>query len=124
MDEFKNIRYKINIKDIKSSYITKKLFSFLSRKQKLDIIMYNKNLQKILSIGIKDYKKIYGKYIIGEKNGKGKEFLSNTDKLIFEGEYLNWKKNGKGKEYYKNYNLKFEGEYLNGQKMEKEKNII
>ena len=54
-----------------------------------------------------------GEYLIGERNGKGKEYYSNG-KLKFEGEYLNGKKFGKGKEYYSNGKLKYEGEYLNG----------
>ena len=49
-------------------------------------------------MNIKYYKKISGKYKIGEKNGKGKEYLIESNKLIFEGEFLNGKKNGKCKE--------------------------
>ena len=80
----------------------------------------------------------------GLKNGKGKEYQYNNNKIIiiFDGEYLKGKKwNGKGyfckgeenknninviyelkkgkgliKEYYDNGKLKFEGEYLNGEK--------
>ena len=44
MDEFGDIKYKINIRDIKFSYIIKKIFSFLIEKRKLNIIMYNKEL--------------------------------------------------------------------------------
>ena len=106
----------INFQDIKSTYIRNNILSFLSEKQKLIIIIYNKKLQKMLSIDIKDYKKNTNKYKIGEKNGKGKEFLIKTNKLIFEGEYLNGKRNGKGKEYNYNGKLIFEGEYLNGQR--------
>ena len=52
-----------------------------------------------------------GKYIKGERNGKGKEYHNNE--LIFEGEYLNNKRwNGKGKEY-DNYRLIYEGENAN-----------
>jgi len=47
MNEFKDIKYKINVRDIKSSYIKKKIFSFLSEKQLLNLIKYNKELQKI-----------------------------------------------------------------------------
>ena len=36
--------------------------------------------------------------------------------LKFEGKYLNGERNGKGKEYYDNGRLKFEGEYLYGVK--------
>ena len=114
MAEFKDIKSNINIKDIKSSYIIKKIFSFLYEKQKLKMIKYSKELQKMHLINIEDYKKISGKYRIVEINGKGKEYIINTNILIFEGEYLNRKRNGKGKEYYKNGRLRFEGEYLNG----------
>jgi len=114
MAEVENNRYKINLRDIKSSYLKKKIFSFLNEKQKLKMITYNKQLQKMCSFGIEDYKKKSSRYIIGEKNGKGKEYKINTNILIFEGEYKNGIRNGKGKEYYNNGNLKFEGEYLNG----------
>jgi len=116
MDEFKDINKKINIRDIKSSFILKKIFSFLSQKPILNMIMYNKELQKILLVDIKDYKKISGLYKIGEKNGIGREYTINTNALIFEGKYLNGKRNGKGKEFYYNGELKFEGEYLNGKR--------
>ena len=80
------------------------------------MIMYNKELQKNYIIDIENYKKISGKFKIGEKNGKGREYIINTDLLIFEGEYLNRRKNGKGLEYYSKGKLKFEGEYLNGKR--------
>ena len=38
-----------------------------------------------------------GNYLIGFRNGKGKEYCKNGKKK-FEGEYLNDEKNGKGKE--------------------------
>ena len=52
------------------------------------------------------------------KYGKGviKEY-DYYDHLIFEGEYLNGYRNGKGKEYYSNTKIKFEGLYLNGKKI-------
>ena len=46
-------------------------------------------------------------------NGKGKEYFTSDNKVLFEGEYLNGKRNGKGKEYYYDGKLKFEGEYKN-----------
>ena len=117
MNEFQNIKSEINIeKSIESLYILKDIFSLLSEKQKLKIIIYNKELQKKLEINIEDYKKIRGIYREGEKNGKGKEYYISTKIMIFEGEYLNGKRNGKGKEYYDNCKLKFEGEYLNGKR--------
>jgi len=56
------------IENIKSSFIMNSLFSFLNKKQKLKLIIYNKKLQKRLGVDIKDYQKISGKYI--KKNGK------------------------------------------------------
>ena len=126
MDEFKDIKDKINIRYIKSSFIIKNIFSFLSTKQKLNMIMYNKGLQKINLIDIKDYKKINGKYKIVEKkgNGNGREYILNTKILVFEGKYLNYKRNGKGKEFFENEKLIFEGEYSNGKRNGKGKEFF
>ena len=104
-------------KSIKSIYNVKKIFSHLYEKKKLDIIIYNKNYQKLFGISIENYKKLSGKYVVCEKNGIRKEYLLNTNKLIFKGEYLNGKRNGKGKEFYENGKLKFEGKYINGYKI-------
>jgi len=123
MNEFQNIKSEINIeKTIKSLYIIKDIFSFLSKKLKLNIVIYNKQLQKKLDINAKDYKRESEIYREGKRNGKGKEFDKLDNKILFEGEYLNGKRNGKGKEYYKeNGKLKFEGKYLNGKRNEKGK---
>ena len=107
------------LKNIKSIYFVERLFTYVDDKDKLDIIKYNKNIQKILDISLINYKFFSKRYIIYEKNGKGKEYDKYSDKLLFEGEYINGKRNGKGIEYdYKDGNsyLKFEGEYLNGKK--------
>ena len=65
MNEFENIKSEKYIeKSIESSYILKNIFSYLSEKQKLKIIIYNKHLQKKLDINIEDYKKVSGKYKI------------------------------------------------------------
>ncbi len=114
---------KIILANIKSSYITKGIFSYLEQKQKLDMIIYNKELQKILNVNIEDYKEMSEKYRIGERDRKGKEYDYDGE-VKFEGEYLNGKRNGKGKEYDDEGRLEFEGEYLNEKEMEKEKNII
>ena len=114
----------INIDNIKSPFIIKDIFSLLNENKKLNIIIYNKKLQNLLEVDIERYKNISGRFIEGEKNGKGKEYELKTNILLFEGEYLKWKRNGKGKEYYYNGKLLYEGEYLNGKEMEKEKNII
>jgi len=114
MAKCENVKSKIN--QIKSSYILKTISSFINEKQKLNMIIYNKELQKIYSVGIEDYKNISLKYRIGERNGKGKEYIKNTKRLIFEGEYLNGKRNGKGKNYNFDGELRFEGEYLKGKR--------
>ena len=75
MNEFENIKSEIKIgKSIQSLYVLKDIFSFLSEKQKLKILIYNKNLKKKLDINIEDYKRISGIYKEGDKNGKGKEY--------------------------------------------------
>ena len=117
MEEIENIKSEKNIrKSIESLYIFKDIFSFLCEKQKLKIIIYNKDLQKKLDITFEDYKRIRGIYREGERNGKGKEYYISNNIMIFEGEYLNRKRNGNGKEYYSNGEFRFEGEYLNGER--------
>jgi len=118
MEKYENIKSEKNIRKSISKYVLKDiLFSFLSEKQKLEIIIYNKDLQKKLDINIEDYKRICQRYRVGERNGKGKEYKYNklSNIMIFEGAYLHGKRNGKGKEYF-NGKLKFEGEYLNGKR--------
>ena len=117
-NENKKIKY---IGDIKSAYIIKGIFSYIKLKQKLNLIIYNKQLQNIIGVDIDDYKRASGKRKIIENDGKGKEYLLNSDTIIFEGEYLNGKRNGKGSEYFSAGNLKFEGEYLNGERSGKGK---
>jgi len=116
MNEYENIKSDKVIESIKSPYVLKDIFSFLSEKQKLEIIIYNKNLQKNFDINIENYKRIRGIYREGERNGKGKEYYISNNLIIFEGEYKNGKRNGKGKEYFYNGDLEFKGEYKNGKR--------
>ena len=104
------------LKRIKSSFIMQKIFYGVNFGRKLNLVVKNKRLQKFLNINLTDIRRQSGKYIIGERNGKGKEYNSHNDELIFEGEYLNGKRNGRGKEYDKHNKLKFEGEYLKGKR--------
>ena len=133
--------------NIKSTYFSLILFSFIDEGQKLKLIKYSKKMQKFLNISIIHYQHFKGKYIIYEQYGKAKEYFGFNNRIAFEGEYLNGQRNGKGKEYYENGELEFEGEYLKGKRngkgkeynchhlifegdysmdkeMEKEKNII
>ena len=81
-----NVQLYINFQNI-----IKEIFSYLPEKYLLNMIIYNKKLQNKFGLDMKMYKKISGKYKIGGKNGKGKEYLINNNILIFEGEYLNGK---------------------------------
>ena len=65
MANFEEIKSNINIRDIKSSYIIPIVFSFLDRKEKLNMIVYNKDLQKMLLVDIEDYKKQSGVFKLG-----------------------------------------------------------
>ena len=104
------------LKNIKSTYFSKIVFSYLEEKIKLKMVKYNKAIQKLLNIKSINYRIFSRKYIIYEPNGKGKEYNYDDD-LLFEGEYLNRKRNGKGKEYsYFSHRLLFDGEYLNGKR--------
>ena len=62
-----------------------------------------------------NYLKYEGKYLNGDKHGKGKEY-NREEKIIFEGEYLNGEKYGKRKEYNKDGEIIFEGEYFKGKR--------
>ena len=101
------------IKNVKSSYILRIIFSFVNEKQKLKLIKYNKSLQENMNIKLINYKIFSGKYIIYEQNGKGKE-CDYVGHLIYEGEYLNEVKYGKVIEYNSEGIILFEGEYVNG----------
>ena len=106
-------REKNILQDIKCKYLIDEVLSFLNEKQKLNLIIYNKHLQKTIGININQYKYCWAKrekYKIVEENGKRKEYDVKTNILLFEGEYLNGERNGKGKEYNYNGKLIFEGE--------------
>ena len=51
------------LKNIKSTYIIKKLFLITDVIKKLKLIKYNKKLQKIIGINIDDYKLFKRKYV-------------------------------------------------------------
>ena len=108
------------LKNVKSSYFIRVIFSFMDEKKKLKLIKYNKSLKENMNIRLVNYKIFSGKYIIYEQNGKGKEY-NYFGELRFEGEYLNGERNGKGKEYDYFGKLEFEGEYLNGKRKGKGK---
>ena len=100
---------------IKSSFFIKFLLSYTNDRRKYKIIAYNKTLQNILGINLLDYKRMSGKYILGDINGKGKEY-DYKENVLYEGEFLKGKRNGKGKEFGEYFDLAYEGEYLNGKR--------
>ena len=113
MSDLRERKTNINlIKNIESLYNFNIIFSYLEQSKKLEIIIYNKQIQEKIGVNIEDYKETSQRYKKGKKNGKGSEYILGNNTLIFEGEYINGKKNGKGKEYYDDGNLKYEGEYL------------
>ena len=103
------------LRNVKSNYIFKLIFSFLEEKEKLNILKYNKLYQKQCSKTIDDYKNISGRYKKDGINGLGAEYLLNKKILIFKGEYLNGKRSGYGREF-ENHKMIFEGNYLNGKR--------
>ena len=114
-EKLKDIKPVNLIETVKSKYIAIKIFSYLNEMLKLDIIKYNKKYKNLLEINIEDYKQKSKIKRIIEKNGFGKEYTTDGNKLLFEGEFKNLKRNGKGKEYYEsNGKILFEGTYLNG----------
>ena len=75
-----------NISKVKSKVILKQtIFSLLCQHKILDLLSYNKSMQRIFGLDIEDYKKESKKYLNDEKNGKGKEYIINTNILIYEG---------------------------------------
>ena len=102
------------LKNIKSEFFIKRLFSFLINTRRFDIIKYNKQFQTQLGLDIKHYKILSKVYIIYESKNFGKEYLGTDGTLLNEGEYLNGKRNGKGIEY--DGEFRYEGEFKNGKK--------
>ena len=64
------------MKKIKSIFFIRLLFSTISQKHKLNMIKYNKKLQKLVDINLMNYKLFTGKYILYKENGKVEEHNS------------------------------------------------
>ena len=63
---------------IKSKYIIKRIFDNIQQKKYLNLIKYNKKIQKILDASIRDYKN----YLQIEIELKPKRFYRNEDKFV------------------------------------------
>ena len=65
------------LKNLKSDYFIQKFFDYMLERKRLDIIKYNKNIQKRINIDINNYKEYSEKYssieleIIPKKNQYG-----------------------------------------------------
>jgi len=104
------------MKNIKSSFITKRIILYIDEKRKLKLLKYCKNIRNKVGIDLLNYKLLSERYFIYETKEKGKEYDSYNDRLIYEGEYLNGERNGKGKEYNKVGKLIFVGEFKKGKR--------
>ena len=71
------------LKNIKSLFILKKIFSLLGDYTLLKSIKYNNFLKSKLNINLYYYKIFKGNFIVYDSNGKGKEY-NEDGKLIFE----------------------------------------
>jgi len=56
-EKLKQIKSKNKLKKLKSDYFIQKFFNIIPKKISLEIIKYNKNIQKSLNININNYKK-------------------------------------------------------------------
>ena len=88
----------MSIENIESIFFIRKLFSYIYEKRKLNLIIYNKKIQKIFDINLINYKIKSGKYVVHESKTVSKEYDIYNDSLIFEGQYSNGKRNGRGEE--------------------------
>ena len=103
------------VDQIKSKYILKKIICHICEENKLKLFKYNNKLKKIFHFNLINYKLFKQTYMIGNKNGYGKEYNNLNDELVFEGEYIDGKRCGYGKEYFEN-KIIYEGKYLNGKR--------
>ena len=101
----------MDLHNIKSSYNLKELFSFVDEKRKLELVKYNKSLQKKLELTKDDYESF--KYI--------------NIKLTFDAEYVNELKNQynelKSKVDNKNFQNEDEKKKLNNDLRKKEREL-
>ena len=76
------------LENIKSKYILSKIFDFISKKKKLEIVRYNKRIQKRLNLSIKDYFQEFSKIEIEiiptkDKYGKFINIINKYDKEYY-----------------------------------------
>ena len=84
-EKLKQIKSKIDFKNLKSDYFLIKLFDIMKKNKSLNIMKYNKNLKNRLNISIKDYKEycqLYSSIEIELKliDNKYSKFINISDK--------------------------------------------
>ena len=100
---------KTYFENLKSDYFLQKLFEYFTKKKKLEIIRYNKNMLRRLNINIKDYKEYCETYtpieieIIPALNKYGRLINVKEDELQYYHIYFN-----DNKEEMKRYSLEEE----------------
>ena len=55
----KQTKAKVDLEDLKSDYFIIKIFGIMKNNKSLEIVKYNKKLQKRLNLGINDYKQYF-----------------------------------------------------------------
>ena len=87
------------LKNIKSTFIIKKIFILFKVRRKLKLIKYNKNIQTRIDICLNNFKEFSSKIIMYGEKGKGKEYNIYNNNPIFEGGGIfkrrkKWKRKG------------------------------
>ena len=67
------------LKNLKSVYFIRKIFSYLEEYKKLKLIKYNKSTQKNINISLINYKLLNGNYIIYLIKKEEKNIIVNTN---------------------------------------------
>ena len=62
------------LKNVKSIYFIRMLFTYFPEKKKLELVKHNKNLQNLLNINFINYKFLSGKSIIFKTKNEVKEY--------------------------------------------------
>ena len=103
-------------KNIKSDYFLEKVFNNLEKKKKLNIVKYNKNVNKRLNVNINDYKEYSEKYSsieieikpIEPINGEYCDFFNIKTREEEDGRYYHIYFNNNEEEEKRNFISKYE----------------
>ena len=90
------------LENVTSNFIFKKIFEYMKKNKSLEIMKYNKRLQKRLNLSINDYKEYYQSIGIELKIAEDRygEFINIPDK---EKEYYHIYFNNSNEEIKRNY---------------------